>query len=303
MNNQMAFYKTIKDKFRKCVYFMGNFLLMVPLYNFEDEELKYLKANKVYAMFHAAVVISLILYYNIPYNVDTEFLTFFHKINDVITLWLICLLAYNIVFIKAKRWKMYISTIHKINEERQTIDQNIFNLFHLHFCLGHVIFIGVYAIGSIRWAVYARKKVTILLFEEVIPEYYYFFLSLMLSYSIIIIKFQYEMVRKDLDEFCARQDILKYDSLALNKILHVSHNYMSTGYLVDLYNEIEGTKVIIVFGHTIVRILKAANWIIFLKKLTTTEKEDFFPILLSTILGIVSIIGNILKIIMELELL
>lgn len=280
-----------KEKFRKMIFSIGTLFCMAPLYDFENETLKYLKLNKAYAILHVILHTISAAINKSPNFQRTETEVPLDTIGNIINEGLMCTLTYNILFINSQKWKVYLQKLIQINMERNKKCQYQVNLFHLQFFCGHLIFVGVYVYACIKFEHQsAPNAYTLLTFilDEIIPEYYYLLASLILSYLLVIIKFGYLSLCQDLEEFCNNKYALKNESLTLNKISQISRLYKRTTELTKVYNKMEGWKIAFLFLHTILRILKAANWFMLLPTRFILHFENCLVIFLITLLALVS---------------
>lgn len=277
-----------KERFDRCIFRIANMLCMFPVYDFKKEELRFQKLNKVYAILHLIVQTMLMIFYNLPLPKIFKTEKPLQVFGDLLTVGLMCILTFNIVCLKSQNWTIFFRKLLQLEPEYCKERQKEMKLFYFHFILGHAMFIAVYAYCFSEVQEIPDLKMKIFIFEEVMPEYYYFFLSLMLSNLILMIKFQYVKICNDIEEFFSRPTALKYESLVLHKILQTGRMFRTTTELTEMYNEMEGWNMVMVFLHSIIRILRAGNWIMILAKVPQLNTHNCFAIFFITLLIVVS---------------
>lgn len=252
----------LNSKVRKCAFRIAAILCLIPWYDSKKEDLVYNRLNKLYAFFYSVFFVTVLSLFCSPWKNDiSDIETALHKLSVVIKVGLYITLAYNIIFLKQIHFIVYFRRLGNIIflRNKQYKNYGFSNSFHIHFVVGHVIFIMVYCFSIYQLLVAKHFKFLGFLLFDLIVTYPISLLSMTLSYVVLIIRFQYVSLQKCLEEIYMQVSSESEEDIILRKLVYIEKIYMITSDLTDYFNLIEGWKMIWIISNSVIELITFVN--------------------------------------------
>lgn len=252
----------VNSKVRKYAFRIAATLCLIPWYDSKKEELVHNRLNKLYAFFYSVFFVTVLSLFCSPWKNDISDIEMaLHKISVVIKVGLYITLAYNIIFVEKIHFIVYFRRLANIIflRNHQYRNYGFSKSFHIHFVVGHLIFMLVYCVGIYKLIVRKDSKYLAFLLFDLLVTYPISLLSMTLSYVVLIMRFQYVNLQKCLEEICIQVSSQSEEDIVMRKLVYIEKIYMITSDLTDYFNSIEGWKMIWIIANSVIQLITLVN--------------------------------------------